>query len=106
MPSSSSWDPPWPPMRISDAEWIIIRDSPRLPAAVIRRLDHDGLPIWRVVTWAPSSEGRRLVGYFNTIEEADQAVRFTPPDRDDLRQYSSARTEKEWQLIRMRQASV
>lgn len=106
MSTVAPWDPPWPPMRISASEWIVIRDSPRLPAAVIRRLEFENRSIWRVVTWAPTSEGRQLVGYFPTLEEADRSVRFTPPDRNDLRQYSSARTGKEWQVLRMRLASV
>jgi hypothetical protein len=40
------------------------------PAFVIRRLKLQGVERWRVVTWAPSSEGRSLVGYFDSSDAA------------------------------------
>lgn len=76
----AAWQPPWPPIRVSGEEWIIMRDSRREPVGVIRTL-HMGPRkelFYRVVTWAPGSAGRELVGYFRTLEEADQSIRFTP----------------------------
>ena len=67
-----------------------MRDSDRQPSAVIRAL-HMGPRkelFYRVVTWAVTSEGRTLVGYFRTFEEADRSVLFEnkqpdmgPPNR-------------------------
>lgn len=74
------WQPPWPPIRIGEAEWIIMRDSKTEPAAVIRtvRLGPRNETFYRVVTWAPTSADRSLVGYFVTLAEADRSVLFTP----------------------------
>lgn len=74
------WQPPWPPIRIAEAEWVVMRDSAREPAAVIRvvRMGPRNESFYRVVTWSPASEGRRLVGYYRTFEEADRAVLFSP----------------------------
>lgn len=83
------WKTPWPPIEISDCEWMIMRDSHERPAAVIRRIQvgprHETL--FRVVTWAPTSEGRSLVGYYSSLAEADQAVLFKPdrPNHPDIR---------------------
>jgi hypothetical protein len=60
-------------------EWIIMRDSKNQPAAVVRRLRFVGEVFFRVVTWAPTSEGRELVGYFPSLELADRSVKFRPP---------------------------
>lgn len=74
------WQPPWPPIRISEDEWIIMRDSTMEPAGVVRTvtLGPRRERFYRVVTWAPGSEGRALVGYFTTLAEADRSILFTP----------------------------
>ncbi|MFD3447067.1 hypothetical protein ACFDTO_20925, partial [Microbacteriaceae bacterium 4G12] len=58
-----------------------MRDSRREPAAVVRHLQLGPRREWyfRVVTWAETSAGRELVGYYRTLEEADQSVKFRPP---------------------------
>jgi hypothetical protein len=78
------WQPPWPPIRISDCEWIILRNHWVHPAAVVRRFDSDDdHPVYfRVVTWSPKSRDRKLIGRYLSFEAADRAVRFTLlPDR-------------------------
>jgi len=74
------WQPPWPPIRVGEAEWIIMRDSKTEPAGVIRtvKLGPRNETFYRVVTWAPTSEGRELVGYFDTLADADRSVLFRP----------------------------
>jgi len=59
-----------------------MRTSKREPAGVIRQLTlgHRGETFYRVVTWAPTSDGRALVGYYLTLEEADRSLKFTPPN--------------------------
>ncbi len=79
-PSPREWSPPWPPIQIATSEWILMRDDRRTPAAVVRalRLGARRELFYRVVRWAPTSEGRELVGYFRTLAEADRSVLFTP----------------------------
>jgi hypothetical protein len=74
-----NWEPSWPPIRISDCEWIILRNHWVRPAAVVRRIEaRNGAPArFRVVTWAPTSDGREFVGRYVTLEAAHRAVRFT-----------------------------
>jgi hypothetical protein len=79
-PALRDWQPPWPPIRIGEAEWIIMRESTSEPAAIVRvvRIGPRNGAFYRVVTWAPTSEARTLVGYFATLAEADRAVLFRP----------------------------
>lgn len=74
------WTPPWPPIRVGESEWIVMRDSVREPVAVIRvvTMGPRKESFYRVVTWAPTSDARSLVGYYRTLEEADRAVLFAP----------------------------
>ena len=74
-----TWDPPWPPIRIAVDKWIIMRDSRAEPAGVIRRLLFNRQVVFRVVTWAPTSDGRQLVGYFPSLEVADRSIKIRPP---------------------------
>lgn len=75
------WQPPWPPIRVGVDEWVVMRNSMREPAAVIRALELGarGRRYFRVVTWAQTSTHRTLVGYFETLEQADQSVLFDQP---------------------------
>lgn len=73
------WEPPWPPIQISDCEWVIVRDDPRRPAGLIRRIDTDP-PHFRVVTWAERSEDRRLIGRFTSLAAADRSLKFRVPE--------------------------
>jgi len=74
------WQTPWSPIKISDCEWIIIRDSVFHPEAIIRRLDlPNDVSAFRVVTWAERSTDRELIGYTRNVELADMMVRFSRP---------------------------
>ena len=88
----SAW--PWSPIQISDTEWVIMRNSPTKPKALVRRFDADAThpTFFRAVTWAPTSAERKLIGYFPTLETADAAVLEDPyrdirdgPDKDRLK---------------------
>jgi len=71
------WQPPWPMIAVSDCEWLIVRDDPAKPAALVRFLpDGPSGGRYRVVRWAPRSEDRRLFEYLPTLEKADMAVTF------------------------------
>ncbi len=78
IPALANWQPPWPPVRIAESEWVILRDSRTEPAGVIKvvTLGPRGESFYRVVTWSPTSEGRTLVGYFSTLQEADRSILF------------------------------
>jgi hypothetical protein len=80
-PAVRDWKPPWPPICIGESEWIIMRNSQREPAGVIRALGMGPRNelFYRVVTWAPTSEGRTLVGYYPTLDEADRSILFVNP---------------------------
>jgi len=80
MPVVRNWQPPWPPIRISEVEWVIMRDSKLEPAGVIRmmKMGPRNETFFRVVTWAPTSEGRKLVGYFDSLGTADRSILFDP----------------------------
>ena len=72
--SMTAW--PWLPIRISETEWIIMRNSASRPKAVVKRLEADpGHPsFYRAVSWAPISDQRRLIGYFPSLDVADLAI--------------------------------
>lgn len=68
------------PIRIGRDEWVLIRNNPRLPAALIRRL-HAGTELehYRVVTFDIDPEKRQLIGRYRTLDAADAAVLYTLP---------------------------
>ena len=74
------WQPPWPPIRVGELEWVLMRESKSEPRAIVRvvKMGPRNETFYRVVTWAPTSEGRTLVGYYTTLAEADRAVLFNP----------------------------
>lgn len=55
-------------------EWLLSQGALGMPYAVVRRFvfgDGNRPDIWfRVVTWAPQSEGRELIGWCRTLEAA------------------------------------
>lgn len=55
-------------------EWLLSQGALGTPYAVIRRFafgDANRPDVWfRVVTWAPRSEGRELIGWCRTLEAA------------------------------------
>lgn len=67
-----------PPIRIGEAEWIVMRDASDRPAGVVKYFAPSGAPAYfRCVSWAPRSEDRRLIGRFPTLDAAAKAV---PPN--------------------------
>ena len=72
---------PWPPIQISDCEWVVMRHERTRPEAVIHRFEaRDAQPAYfRVVSWAPLSKDRKLIGRFPTLEAADAAVLVGTP---------------------------
>ncbi len=90
---------PWPPIQISDCEWIVMRHERTRPKALIRRFDAnaDHGTYFRVVTWAVRSSERKLIGRYASLELADAAVLVDSPgqimhgpDKDRQRPSSGA----------------
>ena len=90
------WQPPWPLIQISSNEWIIIRDQPGRPAALVRYLENKPDTPYRVVRWAPDPTDRRLFEYFRSLEMADMAVTFTDGEPDTGRTVLSFDRSPEW----------
>ena len=90
------WQPPWPLIQISSTEWIIIRDQPGRPAALIRYLRNKPDTPYRVVRWAPDPADRRLFEYFRSLEMADMAVTFTDGETNTGRTVLSSDRSPEW----------
>lgn len=65
----------WHPRRLArPTEWTIRVPGQPEPIALVRLLHLRGRPTYRAVTWAPSSAGRELVGYFPSGDAAAVAV--------------------------------
>jgi hypothetical protein len=65
----------WHPRRlVSGTEWTMSVPGQPEPIAVIRRLRFEGRYVYRAVTWAPTSAGRDLVGYYRTGDGAAVAA--------------------------------
>lgn len=66
-----------PSMTALPVEWELRNGWPVEPLAVIRRIERPNGNLvvirFRAVTWAPTSEGRKLVGYYETGDAAAQA---------------------------------
>lgn len=56
------------------SEWTLTVPGHAEPIAVIRRLRFEGRAVFRAVTWAPTSGGRELIGYFRSGDDAAVAV--------------------------------
>lgn len=68
------------PIRIGLHEWIIVRDNPCFPKALIRRIDPGGqYEHYRVVTFDLDPVCRLLVGRFRSLEAANGSVFYDPP---------------------------
>lgn len=75
---------PWP-IRYDTDTWLCMRNDPVLPAAIIRRLrvvdrrTNQRVTKYRAVTWDLDPRKRLLIGYFNDVGEANDAVRYDIP---------------------------
>jgi hypothetical protein len=68
------------PIRFDHDTWLIMRNDPVLPAAVIQRMrDPNGREFFVVVGWDLNPDGRRMIGRYATLEDADSSVRYVVP---------------------------
>ncbi|GAA0989960.1 hypothetical protein [Subtercola frigoramans] len=68
------------PIRINEHEWVIIRNNPRFPTALIRHIDAGGPnEHYRVVTFDLNPGLRELLGRYRTLQAANDSVLFDVP---------------------------
>ena len=67
------WHPILAAVETAPGEWIMTGDLDR-KYGVIRLLEIGGERGYRAVTWAPTSEERRLIGYFRSFRAAAGAT--------------------------------
>ncbi|HEY1531822.1 MAG TPA: hypothetical protein VGF80_13460 [Galbitalea sp.] len=68
------------PIRFEHDVWLIMRNDPVLPAAIIQRLrDPNGREFFVVLSWGLDPKERRMIGRYATLEDADSAVRYVVP---------------------------
>lgn len=65
----------WHPRHLAaPVEWVLKVPGQPEPIAVVRRLRIEGRRVFRAVTWAPTSAGRELIGYYRDGDAAAVAV--------------------------------
>ena len=75
---------PWP-IRYDTDTWLCMRNDPVLPKAIIRRVwvvdssTGQKLMKFRAVSWDLDPKKRTLIGYYNDVGEANNAVRYDIP---------------------------
>jgi hypothetical protein len=65
------------PIRYDHDTWLVMRNDPVLPAAIILRFRGSGRQEFFVtIRWDLESENRRMVGRYPTLQDADAAVLY------------------------------
>jgi hypothetical protein len=64
--------------------WIVMRTHPTMPAGIIAHVEvttPDGTRVWRyrAVRWALNPADRTLIGYYDTVDQADEAIPVVRP---------------------------
>ncbi|BDZ47422.1 hypothetical protein [Naasia aerilata] len=68
------------PIRIGRDEWVLMRDDPRIPAALVRLIDRGGpYEHYRVVSFDIDPARRRLLGRYTSLLAADRSVLYSLP---------------------------
>ena len=80
-----AWSRP-KPIRFDQDTWLVIRNDPETPKAVLeRRRDGSGEGVFFVSKWALDPADRVLMGTTPTLERADMMVRWGLPTKLDGR---------------------
>jgi hypothetical protein len=65
------------PIRYDQDTWLVMRNDPVLPAAIIIRLrGPDRQEFFITVRWDLDSENRRMLGRYPSLQDADSAVLY------------------------------
>lgn len=70
---AAEWHPIMAARETEPGTWYMVAQYERC-YGIIRLLTHDGQFTYRVVTWAPESADRELIGYFGSLREACSAA--------------------------------
>jgi hypothetical protein len=83
----------WHPRRLArPVEWLLTVPGHAEPVAVIRRLRIAGRTCFRAVTWAPTSAGRELIGYYPDGDAAAVAAWKRYIEQNEGRHERASRT--------------
>lgn len=72
------------PIMFDNKTWIVMRAHPTLPSGIIAHVEvinPRGNKVWkyRAVRWAADSKDRALIGYYDTLDQADAAITNVRP---------------------------
>lgn len=73
------------PIRYDYDTWLCMRNDPVLPKAIIKRVHvvdkrtNQRVEKYRAVSWDLDPTKRKLIGYFNDVGAANEAVRYDIP---------------------------
>lgn len=72
------------PIRYDVDTWLVMRNDPVLPKAVVQRVHHrDGGDRYLLIRWDLDPAKRELMNVVDSLERADELVRYDPPEQDD-----------------------
>jgi hypothetical protein len=69
----ATWHPILSAVEFVPGQWLML-DGLECPYAVVRLLEVNGELGYRVVTYAPESSDRRLIGYYGNLRAATKAA--------------------------------
>jgi hypothetical protein len=72
------------PIRFDADTWLVMRNDPILPKAVIQRVHHREGDRYMVFRWDLDPAKRELMSVADSLEKANDLVRFDPPAPDDV----------------------
>lgn len=69
------------PIRVDVDLWLVMRNDPVFPKAGIQRLrDKDGTERYLLIKWDTDPNKRVLMGIYDSLEKANELVRFDLPE--------------------------
>ena len=72
------------PIRFDADTWLVMRSDPVVPKAVIQRWrDRKGDDLYLLVKWDLDPSKRILMGVFDSLDKANELVRYDLPDKGD-----------------------
>lgn len=72
---------PMPYLQIDADTWAILRENPDRPKAMIRRfVAIDGVEQYLLFTWHSDPHQQRLIRMYDTLDDANRAVKWARPD--------------------------
>lgn len=80
-----------PYVQIDTDLWAVMRESKEQPRAMILRIaDRQQIEKYLLLTWHPEPHRRRLIAIYDTLQEANHAVRW------DISKHRTGRENHKW----------